>query len=85
MVSKICDRCFNSIDTKKGDYYKIETYDKGKLAKTGYLHKACNEAIGKEREQTKQMLNMVGPLAARVNSMLDSMGVDKQKMVVDIK
>lgn len=74
-----CDKCFEKIEVKSEDYYKVETFEKGKKVKEGYMHKRCNDKIDSQKKQELELMNVVMPLANRVNQMLDNMGIEEKK------
>ena len=86
MVMKICDKCKFPIKEKIEDYYQIDSFHKGKKVYTGYMHKSCSDILDKTKsEQTEKLLKMLGPMAGRVNAMMDVAGIPKPKQLVVIE
>lgn len=78
---KVCDRCLKKIRPKVEDYYQVDTYEKGKLIKTGFLHKRCNEEMEKQKETVMKAFDMVGKATEKLGKM---MGIEKEE-VYEIK
>lgn len=78
MECKICKRTINS---KKDNWNKLETYTKEKKEGTYYFHDSCYLDLinGRYRSETQKGISS---LMERVHLMLDNLGVDR---VINLK
>lgn len=63
---KICERCKQKIRPKVEDYFQVDTYERGKKIKEGYLHKKCNADMNKEKKVLGELLGKVIKLSDHV-------------------
>lgn len=82
MKIKICEKCRKEINEKKEDYFQIDSYEKGKLVKVGFLHKRCNVEMEKQKENLAKTFDMLGKMTLKLNDML---GLEKQPTLYEIK
>ena len=82
MKIKICERCHKKIRPKVEDYFQIDSYEKGKLVKVGFLHKRCNVEMEKQKEALAKTFDTLGKMTLQLNEML---GLEKQPTLYEIQ
>lgn len=84
-MKAFCERCHKGINEKKESYFRIETFEKGKKIKVGWLHKSCNIQMTDEREETKETLKVAKELASRLNDAMGQMGFETAVPTYEVK
>ncbi len=78
----ICERFKDKIYPKKEDYFQVNTYEKEKLVKIGFLHKKCNIQMSKEKEVIAKTFESIGKMSEKINDMV---GLKEKPIEYEIK